>query len=106
MIVKNLKNNKSPGEDKITNEHIKVRGQKLIKMLTHLFNGMQRTSYIPKQWKYSNIIVIFKKGGRHKIENYRPISLSPTIAKIFSKLIEKRISAFVISHQPLEQAGF
>ncbi len=65
-----------------------------------------RTGYIPEQWKHSNIIVIFKKGDRHKIENYRPKSLSPTIAKKFSKLIEKRISPFVISQQPLEQAGF
>ncbi len=40
------------------------------------------------------------------MENYRPITLSPTIAKIFSKLIETRIQNTAKQQQPIEQAGF
>ncbi|VDO08661.1 unnamed protein product [Brugia timori] len=105
-IINQLKPDKSPGHDGITNEHIKAGGRKLITLLTKLFNRILKTGTIPTEWKRSNIIILHKKGDRHKIGNYRPITLSLTIAKIFSKLIETRIQKLLIEHQPIEQAGF
>ena len=40
------------------------------------------------------------------MKNYRPISLSPSSAKTFSKLIELRIQKQIQEQQPHEQAGF
>ncbi len=87
---------KSAGHDKLRNEHIKMGGRgwyKIIKHLTDLINKILKRNKIHKDWNFSNIIIIFKKGNRHKIENYRPITQSPTISKIFSKLVEKRIQS-------------
>ncbi len=105
-IVQNLKNNKAPGHDQINNESVRYGGRPMIKKLTQLFNKILKEQKVPKDWKLSDIILIHKKGDKHKIENYRPISLSPTIAKIFSKAIEQRIRAKLIEQQPREQAGF
>ena len=35
---------------------------------------------------------IYKKGDRHNPENYRPISVTPTLAKIFERLLLEQIS--------------
>lgn len=106
IIVKNLKNNKAKGSDGIVNEQLKYGGEILLKQLTILFNGIIQKQKIPQNWRYSNIILLFKKGNRHKIENYRPISLSSTLSKVFSKIIFSRISNILNFNQPKEQAGF
>lgn len=55
------------------------------------------------------IIPIAKPSKDHsRTENYRPISLLPTLSKIFEKLILKRINTFINSNNiiPASQFGF
>ena len=52
------------------------------------------------------MILIYKKGSGHIINNYRPISLAPVVAKIFSKVLEARMRSILNEQQPREQAGF
>ena len=106
QIIKETKNNKSPGHDKITNEHIKLGGVEMVKYLTKLFNNILKAKIIPSDWSLQDTIIIFKKEDRHKIENYRPITLGTTISKIFSKALEKRLKPIIMAQQPIEQAGF
>ena len=37
--------------------------------------------------KMAKIVPIFKKGDRHHIKNYRPISLLTSISKVFEKAV-------------------
>lgn len=87
-IIGKLKNNNAPAYDNITNEAIKLDGDLLIKQITKLFNKILIEEIIPSDWKYSDITLIYKKSNRHKISNYRPISLSPVVAKKFFKALE------------------
>ncbi len=43
-IALNLKNNKTPGHDKITNKQLKQGGELLLKSITQLFNKILETS--------------------------------------------------------------
>lgn len=104
--IKRLKTDKSPGSDNITNEVIKIAQEQLALPLTHLFNLILETTETPIQWSDSNIILIYKKGDPHDITNYRPISLLPSIYKIFSSLINIRLIHTLNAQQPIEQAGF
>ncbi len=104
--IKNLKSNKTPGYDNIINEQIKFGGEKLIKKLTEIFNKILEQGKIPEKWKKSDISLIFKKGDRHNINNYRPISLIPTLAKILPKLIDLRVRHNINEADSKEQAGF
>lgn len=61
---------------------------------------------IPRQWSESEIILLYKKGDPDNISNYRPISLLPSLYKLFSSIIEKRIKETTEKFQPIEQAGF
>jgi hypothetical protein len=105
-IIKYSKKKVSPGHDHITNEMVKLGGEVMIEILTELFNKILAGGKVPDEWRKSDIIILFKKGDRHKVENYRPINLSVTISKIFSKLIETRIQTYLNIQQPAEQAGF
>lgn len=106
MGIKNLKAEKSPGPDKITNEAIKLACAHLVNPLTHLFNLILSSSTTPSQWSKSDIILLFKKGDPKNIDNYRPISLLPSLYKLFASTIEKRITTTLEKCQPIEQAGF
>ena len=106
QITKNLKNNKANGHDRITNEQIKYGGKSLNKKLTELFNNILYTQTIPPEFNLSDIILIYKKGDKSDINNYRPITLSTALSKIFSKLIESRVRTQLNQQQPREQAGF
>ena len=105
-IEKNLRNNKAVGCDSISNEQLKLGGEDLLRCLTSLYNKILREQKLPKKWLYSNIILLHKKGNRNATENYRPISLSSTLAKILSKIITNRIMNDLMGHQPKEQVGF
>ena len=58
---------------------------------TALFENIYKTKKIPEQWKIAEIIPIFKKGSKSKIENYKPIANLCSTSKIFEKLILKQI---------------
>jgi len=70
---------------------------------------MLRISYFPLTWKFSKIILIQKPPKpKHLASSYRPISLLPTLAKIFEKILLKRIRPIISSHNiiPHSQFGF
>ena len=104
--MKSLRKNKAAGSDKIINEQIKYGGNELFKKLQEIFNEILETQQIPPEWKESDIMLIFKSGNRNRIENYRPITLSLVLSKIFAKLIQLRMYPILDSQQPEEQAGF
>ena len=53
------------------------------------------TGEVPEQWREANVTAIFKKkGSRSEPGNYRPVSLTSQIGKIFERLIRDRIGKF------------
>ena len=106
IAVEELKNGKTPGEDHIHNEYLKVGLEQLQKPLTEMFNRILQTEDLPSQWKTSKIILLHKKGAKDELNNYRPISLISNLYKVFSKIITRRITKTLDQNQPNEQAGF
>ena len=106
--INKLKLNKSPGIDGINSNFIKNAKPFLIKTLTTLFNHMYEKSIFPPEWNRTVIIPIHKKGNKHKPENYRGISLTPTISKIFTHILNKRLVLWAESSNIIveEQSGF
>ena len=61
--VKNLKNNKSHGNDNILNEHIKTTIHVMAPIYVKLFNIFFDTGYVPDSWSLGDILPIFKNKG-------------------------------------------
>lgn len=83
-----LKKRKSPGEDNIQNELLKNLSRKALIFLTRLFNACLRLSYFPKTLKSAKIVAILKPGKNNTLPiSYRPISLLPSLGKLFESVI-------------------
>ena len=59
-----------------------------------LFNLIFDTSHIPETWTLCQIRPIYKKKGDPKqSENYRPITLLSSFGKLFTSIINKRLTS-------------
>ncbi|PIC11668.1 hypothetical protein B9Z55_028939 [Caenorhabditis nigoni] len=61
------------------------------KFLTLLYNECKEHRKIPAHWKEAETVLLYKGGDESKPENWRPISLMPTIYKLYSSLWNRRI---------------
>ncbi|GFY26328.1 probable RNA-directed DNA polymerase from transposon X-element [Trichonephila clavipes] len=108
-IIKKLPNRKSPGPDQIPNIALKYLPINAITHLTKIYNRCLINCHFPTQWKIANVVMLPKPNQDHKFsQNYRPISLLNTTAKIFERIILNRIKTHckAIDCIPPEQCGF
>ena len=78
------------------------------KPLTLLINQTLSTGVFPNELKISRVRPMFKNGDTSHINNYRPISILPSISKIFEYVIFHQFF-YYMSHNVLfcqEQFGF
>lgn len=74
-VIQKLRNNKTPGKDKIQSELIKAGGQQLTDRLYNLICEVWVKKTMPNEWREAVINPIYKKGDRLVCNNYRPISI-------------------------------
>ena len=82
-IITNLKPKNSSGHDNISLILLKASINYIAKPLTCIINKSLKTGRFPSKLKVAKIIPIFKKDDEHDFNNYRPISLLPSISKVF-----------------------
>ena len=56
-----------------------------------MFNISFVTGCIPEDWKLASIVSVHKKGEKGSVENYRPISLTSLVMKVFEKCIKEEV---------------
>lgn len=108
-IISDLPSRKAPGHDMIPNIVLKHLTRKAIGMLASIYNACITISYFPDVWKHAELVVFHKPNKpKSNITSYRPISLLPTLSKVFEKVIQTRLLAFVDASGflPHEQFGF
>ena len=66
----------------------------IIESLTITINQSLSTGIFPEKLKVAKVIPIFKKDDPLLIENYRPISILPSISKIFEKVICNQLNDY------------
>ena len=105
--IHSLPSKKAAGPDKITNEHLTFAGSLLSAILTHLFNAILLSGYVPICFRHGYIIPIVKNRKKDKCNpsNYRGISLLSSLSKLFEKLLLLRLDNVSTSLNPL-QGGF
>ena len=62
----------------------------------------------PRDWKLAKVVPVFKKGDRGNPENYRPISLLPTISKLYENFLSYQLNNYLELNNVLSnrQHGF
>ena len=73
-----------------------------------IFNKSISEGKVPDDWKCANITPVFKKGPKGKPGNYRPISLTSILCKVFESFMKDLLLNHLISNNilRLSQHGF
>ena len=86
-VLDNLQTNKVQGPDAINGVVLKNCSKSLSYPLHKLFNLAYNTGYLPSEWKLANVVPIHKKDDKNKVVNYRPISLTSLVMKVFERIL-------------------
>ena len=92
-IINKLKNKNSSRNDEISNKLLKALGNDLSKPLTIIINQCLLTHIFPDLLKIVNVKPLFKGGDTAQLNNYRSISLLPTIATVLERVIYSQLYA-------------
>uniref|UniRef100_A0A914VSR4 Reverse transcriptase domain-containing protein n=1 Tax=Plectus sambesii TaxID=2011161 RepID=A0A914VSR4_9BILA len=101
-----VETDKAPRKDGIEVELLKAGGATLWAALAAHFSKYMRELHVPRQWKESKTILLFKKDDKELLKNYWPICLLSTLYKTFTKIILNHLTRELDEQQPQEQAGF
>ena len=106
--LNSLNVSKSPGPDEIHPRILKELASELSIPLTMLFNKSIKDGKIPDKWKLQEVRPIFKKGSKQQAGNYRPVSLTSVVCKVFEGFIRDAMYSHFISNNLLstKQFGF
>ena len=74
--------------------------------LCETVNCTIKTSNFPSCLKLADITPLHKKGRKDNKENYRPVSILPTLSKIFERILFEQISGFFDNFLLEKQCGF
>lgn len=93
--INSLKNSTSPGIDGITSTLIKEIHLVVLKVLLYLINLSFSVGIFPDKLKLAVVIPLHKSNSKTDCNNFRPISLLPTFAKIYEKVMKKKLITFL-----------
>ena len=106
--IAHLKSNRAPGTDGIPAEAYKKLSGNFISILTNLFNHILNTGHYPQQWSTGILTPVHKGGSRYDPQNYRGITVLNCIGKIFTSILNSRITDWAEERSliPESQFGF
>ena len=104
--IKSSANRKSPGADGLPAEVYKCFNSSCLTHFLQTLNMIADCGYMPNEWKEGRIILLYKKGDKEDIMNYRPITLLNADYKILCKILATRLNTKIKELIPSHQIGF
>lgn len=100
-VVVNLSNSTSRDIDDIQIRPVKYVVDIIAPVLVHIFNSSLSAAVFPVKLQTAKVSVLYKKGDRNDLGNYRPVSILPIFSKPFEKILHSRLSKFITKHNLL-----
>ena len=94
VAIKQLKRGKSCGNDCLLNEYFIESSDILAAHICDIFNHILNSGYFPKSWTEGVIVPLHKKGDINTVNNYRGITLVSCLSKLFTSILNKRITEY------------
>ena len=107
-LLTSLKISKSPGPDGINPKILKESARELAYPFKLLFDVSMKSGKIPSKWKIAEVRPIFKKGSKTTPGNYRPVSLTSIVCKLFETFLRDALCSHLLTNKLLSphQFGF
>ena len=108
MSRRKLKTNKAPGIDLIPAEFYKYSDGILDKPLLFLFNSVMNAGEYPSSWCEGVVNPIYKQNSRLDPENYRKITITCALGKLFETILNNRLTHAkkILQKEDPHQFGF
>ena len=106
--IQKLPKGKAGSGDKIVYEHLIHSRHVISPILANIFTNMLRKGHIPDAMKKGVIVTLHKGGTKRKDNpnNYRAITLSSCILKLFESILLERCQQNILKHISNQQGGF
>ena len=104
LAIRSLQNGKSCGIDEIPSEILKLPS--LESKILSILNQAYSSKTVPEEWLISIVVPVPKKGDLSFCKNYRGIALMSTCAKLYDKIILKRLQVTLDKCLRYNQNGF
>ena len=85
---------------------LKADASSIASSLTYIFNHALISSQFPCEWKVARPLPLFKKGARNLAENYRPISILPSISKLMERIMYDQLYEYLNENSLLSDHQF
>ena len=99
--IESIPNSAAPGPDKLPTIVLKECKEQLALPIYTIWRKSLDTGEIPEILKTQGIVPIFKKGNKSNPANYRPVSLTSHLIKLFEKIIRIKIVDYIEEHNLL-----
>ena len=86
-----LDKSKATGLDRLIRECADL----ICKPISEIFNQSIIQGVFADDWKCARVTPLFKEGDRDDLNNYRPISVIPVVAKVFEKIVYDHLSYYL-----------
>ena len=98
---------KASGADGITVSMLKMTFQVVGPHLLHFINRSIVDGELPPEWKVATVTPLFKSGSASDVDNYRHVSILPTVSKLAERVVCDQLRYFT-EHDIIctEQHGF
>ena len=106
-IIRSLPRRKAPGPDSIPNELLRLLPEGLLERIRAVINRALVDGIFPPWWKDVSVTLMTKKAPAEKLSNQRPVALCNTVYKLFSIVLNARLTRTVEENSIIEpeQAG-
>ena len=106
--LRQLKPNKAIGLDKVCSRLLTDSADVIAPVLTNIINCSFRNKSFPQSCKSAKVVALFKNSDADNCDNYRPISILPTVSKIVERAAHIQLYNYLDSNGLLhvKQFGF
>ena len=94
-MLSTIKTSKSAGHDRIPGKLLRDAAEVIAPSLSAIFNASINTGIFPQDFKIAIISPIHKAGSKTNCDNYRPISVLSSVAKIYEKLVTEQLEIYL-----------
>ena len=94
-MISKQKINKANGHDDIMPFFLKISANIIAHPLSAILKICTAFGYFPNKLIIAKVIPVYKAGPTNQSGNFRPISLLPSMSKIFECLILNRLVSFL-----------
>ena len=106
LHLQRLKPNKAPGLDGFHPRLLKECASSLCGPLQMLFQKSIEAGELPDAWKNAVVKPIFKKGDKHSVGNYRPVSLTSIVSKVMESLVKRAVLDHLLTNGLLSEVQY